>query len=449
MRSRTLALIALGAPAALLLAAGSVLAALSQVTGYAYVASVDVTPPSAARIVDGTPGAGPLEATGGSDSNGGLSTCIPAGSCEILSTGDRGAFTGGEAGDGGFVSSGASARNFSAFGGLVTGTYAGSSCAVDAAGALTGSTTLENVQINGVPADAQPAPNASTVLLDSSGEPAGRVVLNEQVTSSGADSITVNAIHIALDVPGGSLGTGDVLISHVECGGTVAATEPADTAAPTTGRPLVRLVPGSSLGPWLLGRVTWTASDTGGSGIDRFRIQQRVDGGPWATINSTVKTPSLDRYFRPGRTTYQLRVQAWDNAGNASSWVEGPTFRFPIHQETSTAIAYEGSWRQIGHPTSSGGAMKQSRTTGSEAAITFQARTFALVAPTGPRYGWARVYIDGRLEATVSLHASSRQPRTVVYTTGWSAWGTHTAEVVVVGARGHRGVALDAIVTGG
>jgi len=449
MTRRSLTFSILGAMCALLISTGAALAALSAVHGYAASVTVDVTPAGGAQIVGGTPGAGPLEATGGSDSNGGLSSCVPTPDCGLVETGERGASTAGETRGEAFVSSTATTRNFSAFDGLVTGSLAQAECAVNAAGAATGTTLLTDVAVNGNAVAASPAVGTTVELLDAAGQPAGHVVFNEQLVNG--TQRTVNAIHIRLDAPGGSLGTGDVLLSHVECGSTVAPVEeqPSDTTAPWTSRPSVQVVPNSTLGSRVLARITWRAGDEGGSRIARYRVHQRINGGAWVRINSSITTPALNRYFVAGKTRYQLRVQAVDGAGNVGPWAEGPVVVFPVVQDGSRQIDYAGRWRTQRLAGASGGSATTTRRAGATATMTFRSRSIAVVAPKGPSYESLRISIDGRQVATVSLRASRPQERVVVYSALWGSWSRHTVKIEAVGAGSLRRVALDAIVIGG
>ena len=448
MTRRSLTFSILGAMCALLISTGAALAALSAVHGYAASVAVDVTPAGGAQIVGGSPGAGPLESTGGSDSNGGLSTCVPTPDCGVVETGERGASTAGEIRGEAFVSSAAPARSFSSFDGLVTGTLAQAECAVNASGVATGTAALADVTVNGNAVAANPAPGTTVDLLDAAGQLAGHVVFNEQVVNG--SQLTVNAVHIKLDAPGGSLGTGDVLLSHVECGSTVAPTEePSDTTAPWTSRPSVQVVPNSTLGSRVLARITWRSGDEGGSGIARYRVHQRINGGAWVRINSSIATPALDRYFVAGKTRYQLRVQAVDGAGNVGPWAEGPVVVFPVVQDGSRQIDYDGGWRTQRLAGASGGSATMTRRGSATATLTFRSRSVAVVAPKGPAYDSLRIWIDGRQVATVSLRASRPQERVVVYSAMWGAWSQRTVKVEALGSGSLRRVAIDAFVIGG
>jgi hypothetical protein len=228
---------ALVAIVATLLAAGPVAATavsgLSTVSGYAYGESVDVTALSLVHVTSGPlPEAGPLASSGGTDSNSAASVCAPLVTCSVLSTGLLEVATTGTTGAAGTVSSTASVLNVSALGGLVTGQVVASQCQVDSNGGTSGSSTLTNVTINGVVVASNPGPNTSLLLVDAGNVAAGHVILNEQTYDSGLNRLTVNAIHIKLDVANGSLGTGDIIISHVECDASPAGPAPVIPESP-------------------------------------------------------------------------------------------------------------------------------------------------------------------------------------------------------------------------
>ncbi len=218
-----------------------VLAALSTISGYAYGESVNVTTLGLVNVTSGPlPTAGPFnQNTPFNATNSALSACAPAGTCTILSTGTLDVHTEGTLAGG--VSSTASVQNVNALGGLVTGTVVASQCAVDPAnGQTSGSSTLGTVQVNGITVASNPGPNTQLVLLDAAGLVIGSVTLNEQTYDASTNTLTVNAIHIRLT--GGSLGTGDIIISHVECDAT-----PAGPAPIIPESPLAILLPLSAL----------------------------------------------------------------------------------------------------------------------------------------------------------------------------------------------------------
>ena len=67
--------------------------------------------------------------------------------------------------------------------------------------------------------------------------------------------------------------------------------------------------------------VTWSGSDSGGSGISYYDVQMRDDAGPW--IDWLLHTTSTSAsYSGQSGHTYQFRSRARDVAGNAESWPE-------------------------------------------------------------------------------------------------------------------------------
>jgi len=224
-----------GGSLAILLAAAPALAALDTVSAYAFGESVDVTTLALVEITSGPlPEAGPIASSGGTDSGSLASVCVPIATCSVLSTSLLEVHANGTTGVGGSVSSTASVTNATALDNLLDANpgVIASQCAVDSNGATSGSTTLTTVSLNGVLLASNPGPNTSLVLLDANNVAAGHVILNEQIYDSGTNTLTVNAIHIKLDVANGSLGTGDIIISHVECDSSPAGPAPVIPESP-------------------------------------------------------------------------------------------------------------------------------------------------------------------------------------------------------------------------
>ncbi|MEJ7718764.1 MAG: fibronectin type III domain-containing protein [Thermoleophilaceae bacterium] len=67
-------------------------------------------------------------------------------------------------------------------------------------------------------------------------------------------------------------------------------------------------------------RLTWSATDDGGTGVSEYKLQQSTNGGTFANVSLASATATgVTRQLSPGNT-YQFRVQAKDQAGN---WVSG------------------------------------------------------------------------------------------------------------------------------
>jgi hypothetical protein len=98
----------------------------------------------------------------------------------------------------------------------------------------------------------------------------------------------------------------------------------ADLVAPTvTVNPLPQYTTSTSF--W----VSWSGTDAT-SGVAGYNVQYQIDGGAWQALISN--TPQTSFYVQNAQTgqKWGFRVQAVDNAGNASAW--------PANAQTSTTI---------------------------------------------------------------------------------------------------------------
>jgi hypothetical protein len=126
---------------------------------------------------------------------------------------------------------------------------------------------------------------------------------------------------------------------------SVTVTVRRDTTRPTVSTGPVE-VAGSTIGTSSLRlRYRWRASDAG-SGVASQVVQRRLGTAAWHVLaRPTAGDASLVGTTVPGRAE-SWRVQATDRRGNASSWAAWATVTARMRQETSSAIAWTGSWRR-------------------------------------------------------------------------------------------------------
>ena len=96
-----------------------------------------------------------------------------------------------------------------------------------------------------------------------------------------------------------------------------------------------------------------------------------------------------------------------------------------------------------------GGQVHYATRRGSSASFTFTGRTISWYGPTGPTRGKAQVKIDGRVVATVDLHASAFHAKELIYSKRFASSGRHTITIVALGTSGRPYVAIDAFVVRG
>jgi len=220
----------------------------------------------------------------------------------------------------------------------------------------------------------------------------------------------------------------------------------ADTTAPTVVAPASRVYAVTTLGGTTTVPVTtyWSATDP--SGIASYTLERLLSGGAW-TVQSlaSATTTSVVQSLSFG-STYRYVVKATDGAGNTSSWVYGTYFSPQLSQETSSAIAYSGTWTSVATSYASGGTLKSSTAAGASATYTFSGASVAWVGYRGPNRGSASVYLDGVLRATVNLYAAAWYSKQIVYTANWGVNGTHTIKIVNLATSGHPQIDVDAFV---
>ncbi len=220
-----------------------------------------------------------------------------------------------------------------------------------------------------------------------------------------------------------------------------------DSDSPVATAPAVRPVGGTRLtGGTFRARAIWAAATDAYGTVAGYQAQWRVDGGDWgSTVSMGSGTRQLDRNMSAGHT-YALRIRARDAAGNVGAWATSPTFAPGLTQNTSSALARTGTWTTYRSSVMSGGSTLYARSKGRAVSLPFTGRAIALVAPTGPSRGTARIWIDGTLVTSINLHTSVLQARRIVYARSWTTSRSHTIRVVVAGTAGHPRVDVDAFI---
>jgi hypothetical protein len=284
-------------------------------------------------------------------------------------------------------------------------------------------------------------------LVDTSG---GIEATNTALVYDWATNAWYPAAHMgtARALPGSAtLNDGRILVA----GGTAASSElytpGADLAPPGTSTPLTTIRQGATIGSSTVpARVTWTGSDTG-SGVKSYDLQRSYDGGAWSTVATGLTTAAWNTFLTVGHR-YRFQVRARDNVGHVGAWKAGSDVKPVITQQAaSTVLTYGGTWTVVSSSSYSGGSARYASTAGRSVSYTFTGRSIAFVAVRGPGRGSARIYVDGVLQTTINLWASTATYRFVGYSKTWTTSAKHTIKVVVLGTAGHPRIDADAFVT--
>jgi bacillopeptidase F len=210
-----------------------------------------------------------------------------------------------------------------------------------------------------------------------------------------------------------------------------------DTVAPTTTVPTKTLLaPNTLTASTIPVRLAWSGSDSG-TGISRYEMQLSLNAGAFTAVSLSSSTATTATVFMsPGNN--QVRVRAVDAAGNAGAWSTTAVFNVGVPSETSTSIAYAGTWTTGALSGAFGGSVKSATAAGATAKLTFSGPSAALITTKGPNRGIAQIFIDGSTTpaATVDLYSATQSVRQMVFATnGLSTTLSHTITIRVTGTK--------------
>jgi hypothetical protein len=207
------------------------------------------------------------------------------------------------------------------------------------------------------------------------------------------------------------------------------------------GTPNVQLLTGTALGS-AHARISWDANDRRPSGTT-YQLQ-RIVSGSWSNVKlSSGSQQSIQLRLKPG-TKQGFRVRLRDSKGNVGQWFATGIFTPRLVQDGNSSLSWTGSWSRVSNSNASGGTVRRSSQFGSSVTLTFTGKSIALIGTQGPRFGVARIFVNGTLEAEVDLYAPSNRWRRLLFTRQWENSNTRTIRVEVAGEKGSGHVDVDA-----
>lgn len=190
-------------------------------------------------------------------------------------------------------------------------------------------------------------------------------------------------------------------------------------------------------------RLDWAGSDAG-SGVHGYTLQVSRNATAWRTISLT---PASLRTLAVSATigvSYRFRVRATDRAGNVGAWRYSTTVRPATYDDRSSIAHWSSGWRLVSSSSALAGRLHRTTTARASGTFRFTGHGVGVVAPHSADAGYAQVWLDGKLAATLDLHGTTAAPRTV-WTARWTTAGPHVVTVRVLGTKGHPAGALDGI----
>lgn len=190
--------------------------------------------------------------------------------------------------------------------------------------------------------------------------------------------------------------------------------------AATTGRSASRLTVAMSVP----GDPTWLAAYPPALAWFPIGTEAGPDSGPSPSVPPISPSPSPTPAVSPAPTPTRAPVTT-------------------TYSEHSRAIDYGGTWGDAANPGYLGRNVAWSKTPGSTATFTFTGSRVTWIGPMGPTRGLARVLIDGREVARVSMWRSSFDARAVLFEHSFASSGSHTLTIEVLSMPSHPYVAID------
>ncbi|HVM29455.1 MAG TPA: fibronectin type III domain-containing protein [Candidatus Limnocylindrales bacterium] len=207
------------------------------------------------------------------------------------------------------------------------------------------------------------------------------------------------------------------------------------------GVPNVQLLAGTALGS-AHARISWDPNNRRPSGTT-YQLQ-RIVSGSWSNVSlSSGGQTSIQLRLKPG-TKQGFRVRLRDSRGNVGQWFSTGTFTPRLVQDANSSLSWSGDWSRVSTSNASGGTVRRSSQPGSSVTMTFTGKSIALIGTEGPRFGTARVFVNGTLEAEIELYAGSNRWRRLLFTRTWDTAATRTIRVEVSGEKGAGQVDIDA-----
>jgi hypothetical protein len=202
---------------------------------------------------------------------------------------------------------------------------------------------------------------------------------------------------------------------------------------PVVTAPSAAFVAGTSGKSTVTVRLSWGASVS--ANVTSYELQYSQDSGLWIGVSLGSPTALAANVALTASSSYRFRLRATDSAGTVGDWVTTVSRTLGKSQETSTLLAYSGTWTL---PVYLAGAsksyVKKAYAAGDGARYTFSGTNVGVVTTLGPARGMIQVWLDGTQVASLDLYAATVQTARVVWVSGVSS-GSHVLEFRALGTK--------------
>ena len=113
------------------------------------------------------------------------------------------------------------------------------------------------------------------------------------------------------------------------------------------------------------------------------------------------------------------------------------------HEQSSSRLAYSGTWTTVSSASASGGSFAFADSSGSSVTIRFVGTHLSWIAKRSPAYGKAKVTLDGKSLGTIDLYNASTEWQQKVWGTGTLKSGAHTVTIAWTGLKNAEAKSAD------
>jgi hypothetical protein len=202
---------------------------------------------------------------------------------------------------------------------------------------------------------------------------------------------------------------------------------------PVVTAPSAAFVAGTSGQTKVTVRLSWPASVS--ANVVDYDLQYSQDGGLWTNATLASATALSANVALTSGSYYTFRLRATDSAGTVGDWVTTASRKLSKSQETSTLLAYSGTWTT---PVYLAGAsksyIKKAYAATDRVRYTFSASNVGVVTTMGPARGMAQLWLDGAQVASLDLYSATVQTARVVWVSGVSS-SSHVLEFRLLGTK--------------
>ena len=170
------------------------------------------------------------------------------------------------------------------------------------------------------------------------------------------------------------------------------------------------------------------------------------NGGAWKTLTLSSRLATAVNKRMTLGSTYRFRVRAKDRAGNTGAWTYSVVVKPKKYDDGTSAAKWSAGWSRVASVGRSAATSGRPALGGRTASFTFTGSAVGVLAPRGPNLGFAQVYVDGVLKATINLSAPSAAPSRVIWSKSWPSKATHKVRIGTLGTVGHPAWTVDAFV---